>query len=129
MARVLVIDDDDSLLQVMGLMVKRAGHEVTTRNNVRAGLETAFAEQPDLVIVDVMMPELNGYQVCRVLRTNPRTKHIPLMVLTALYGHEFEQDAISSGADAYVTKPVTMEILREEVAKLLESGPINPIDD
>jgi CheY-like chemotaxis protein len=128
MARVLVIDDDDSLLQVMGLMVKRAGHEVTTRNNVRAGIETAFTEQPDLIIVDVMMPELNGYQVCHILRTNARTKHIPLMVLTALHGHDFEADAMASGADAYVTKPVTIEILREEMTKLLESGPINPID-
>src|SRR5689334_19014331 len=128
MARVLVIDDDDSLLHVMELMLKRAGHEVTIRNTVRSGIETAFAEQPELIIVDVMMPELNGYQVCHVLRTNPRTKHIPLMVLTALHGHDFEADAMASGADAYVTKPVTMEILREEVGKLLESGPTNMVE-
>jgi CheY-like chemotaxis protein len=128
MARVLVIDDDDSLLHVMELMLKRAGHEVTIRNTVRSGIETAFAEQPELIIVDVMMPELNGYQVCHVLRTNPRTKHIPLMVLTALHGHDFEADAMASGADAYVTKPVTMEILREEVGKLLESGATNQLE-
>src|SRR5688572_5215866 len=128
MARILVIDDDDSLLEVMRMMLKRMGHEVIPRNNVRAGIETAFAEQPELAIIDVMMPELNGYQVCHVLRTNQKTKHIPLMVLTALHGNDYEQDALASGADAYVTKPVTIEILREEVAKLLESGPINPIE-
>jgi DNA-binding response OmpR family regulator len=129
MARVLVIDDDDSLLQMMGMMIKRAGYEVITRNTARTGIETGFAEQPDLIIVDVMMPELNGFQACRVFRTNPRTKHIPLMVLTALHGHDYEADAMASGADVYLTKPITMEILREEVEKLLTSGPINLIDD
>lgn len=128
MARILVIDDDDSLLEVMRMMLKRMGHEVIPRNNVRAGVESAFSEQPELAIIDVMMPELNGYQVCHVLRTNPKTKHIPLMVLTALHGNDYEQDALASGADSYVTKPVTIEILREEVNKLLESGPINPIE-
>ncbi len=124
MAHILVIDDDQSLLDMIQLMLRRAGHTSTLMNNVRDGIQHAIAEQPDLIIMDVLMPELNGYQVCRILRKEARTADIPIMILTALNEREQRENAQDSGADAFVSKPVTMEILGEEISALLESGPI-----
>jgi len=123
MAHILVIDDDDSLLDMIRLMLRRAGHESTLIDNVRDGIQHAFTNQPDLIILDVMMPELNGYQVCRVLRKDARTAGIPIMILTALHEREQKENAEDSGADAFISKPVTMDILQKEIATLLESGP------
>jgi DNA-binding response OmpR family regulator len=125
MARILVIDDDESLLQMMGLMLKRAGHEIIQRLDARSGVEAVLNEAVDLVIVDVMMPEVNGYQVCTFLKQDARTKHIPVMILTALNEAEQRDNAEDAGADSFVTKPVTLEILRAEVNNLLTNGPHN----
>jgi DNA-binding response OmpR family regulator len=125
MARILIIDDDDSLLTVMSLMLKRAGHQVILRDTVRSGIETAFHEPIDLAIIDVMMPEMNGYQVCSVLRKDPRSSQIPLLILTALSGLEEKEHAEDAGADAFVTKPVTLDALRTSVEELLQTGPRN----
>jgi len=120
-----VLDDDDSLLKVMSLMLKRAGHQVIARDSVREGIETAFNERIDLAIIDVMMPEMNGYQVCNILRQDARTSYIPLLILTALDGHEEKENAEDAGADAFVTKPVTLDALRASVEQLLQAGPRN----
>jgi DNA-binding response OmpR family regulator len=125
MARILVIDDDESLLQMMGLILKRAGHEILQRPDGRTGVEAVLSESVDLVIVDVMMPEVNGFQVCTFLKQDARTKHIPVMILTALNEAEQRDNAEDAGADAFLTKPVTLEILREEVNDLLANGPRN----
>ena len=105
------------------LMLRRAGHQSTLVDNVRDGIQHVIQDQPDLVIVDVLMPELNGFQVCRVLRKDPRTQHIPLMILTALNEREQRENAEDSGADAFVPKPVTLDILTEEIDVLLNSRP------
>ena len=123
MAHILVIDDDQSLLDMIRLMLRRAGHQSTLVDNVRDGIQHVIQDQPDLVIVDVLMPELNGFQVCRVLRKDPRTQHIPLMILTALNEREQRENAEDSGADAFVPKPVTLDILTEEIDVLLNSRP------
>lgn len=125
MARILVIDDDASLLQMMSLMLKRAGHNPILATNGREGIDIARGEQPELAIVDVMMPELNGYEVCRILREDSETQHIPLLVLTALSQPEQREMAAEAGADDFVTKPVTRDDLVTHVDELLESGPRN----
>jgi DNA-binding response OmpR family regulator len=123
MAHILVIDDDESLLDMIRLMMRRAGHQATLINNVRDGIQHAFNDQPDLIIVDVMMPELNGYQVCHVLRKDARTTSIRIMILTALNEREQRENAEDSGADTFISKPVTMDILQGEINALLEAGP------
>jgi DNA-binding response OmpR family regulator len=125
MARILVIDDDESLLLMMALMLKRAGHEILQRQDARSGVEAVLSEPVDLVIVDVMMPEVNGYQVCSFLKQDARTQHIPVMILTALNEAEQRDNADDAGADAFLTKPVTLEILRTEVNRLLANAPRN----
>jgi len=110
---------------MMSLMLKRAGHNPILATNGREGIDVARGEQPELAIVDVMMPELNGYEVCRILREDSATQHIPLLVLTALSQPEQREMAVEAGADDFVTKPVTRDDLVTHVDELLESGPRN----
>jgi CheY-like chemotaxis protein/MinD-like ATPase involved in chromosome partitioning or flagellar assembly len=122
MARILVIDDDRSLLRMITIMLDKAGHEPLLATHGYQGIELARSEQPDMAIVDVMMPELSGYDVCRRLREDPRTANIPLLILTARAQPMDQQMAIDSGADDFVTKPVTLDDLIYHVDQLLASG-------
>lgn len=119
MAQILVIDDDSSLLTMMSMILKRAGHETLTATNGQDGINVAREQRPDLAFVDVMMPEMNGLQVCQYLRQDASTSHIPLVVLTALTGKEHEEDALAAGADRYLSKPVTFDSLAEIINELL----------
>ncbi|MCC6905223.1 MAG: response regulator [Anaerolineae bacterium] len=125
MARILVIDDDESLLKMMSLMLNRAGHETILATSGQQGIQIAQRERPDLAIVDVMMPGLNGYDVCRYLREDPQTMDIPLLILTALAQTEQRHEAQRSGADDFVTKPITRDDLIYHVTTLLQTGARN----
>lgn len=125
MAQILVIDDDVSLLQMMSLMLKRAGHDPILATDGHEGIQIARSKQPDLAIVDVMMPDLSGYEVCRILRQEPATAKIPLLVLTALSQPEQRDLADEAGADDFITKPVTRDDLVSHVDDLLRTGPRN----
>jgi CheY-like chemotaxis protein len=122
MARILVIDDDRSLLRMITIMLEKAGHEPLLATHGHQGIELARSERPDMAIVDVMMPEISGYDVCRRLREDPRTANIPLLILTARAQPMDQQMAIDAGADDFVTKPVTLDDLIYHVDRLLASG-------
>ena len=125
MANILVIDDDTSLLQMMSIMLKRAGHTTVLANDGKQGISVARDQHPDMVIVDVMMPDVSGYDVCSTLRKDPSTANIPLLMLTALSQPEHRGRAEDSGADGFVTKPVTRDDLVKHVDELLKTGPRN----
>ncbi len=124
MAQILVIDDDVSLLQMMSLMLKRADHTPILAQSGKEGIDIAHTQHPDMIIVDVMMPDRSGYDVCRELREDPVTKDIPLMILTALT-EEYREQAEESGADDFVTKPITRNDLVEHIDELLRTGARN----
>jgi CheY-like chemotaxis protein/MinD-like ATPase involved in chromosome partitioning or flagellar assembly len=124
MARILVIDDDRSLLRMITIMLEKAGHEPLLATHGHQGIELARSERPDMAIVDVMMPEISGYDVCRRLREDPRTANIPLLILTARAQPMDQQMAIDAGADDFVTKPVTLDDLIYHVDQLLASGAV-----
>lgn len=125
MARILVIDDDRSLLQMMQIMLQKAGHEPILVDSGMKGIEMAIQEMPDMAIVDIMMPDVSGYDVCRRLREDPRTMTIPLLILTARSQPMDRQMASQAGADDYVTKPVTLNDLINHVDDLLRVGATN----
>lgn len=125
MARILVIDDDRSLLQMMQIMLQKAGHEPILVDNGEKGIEMALEAQPDMAIVDIMMPEVSGYDVCRRLRADPRTMTIPLLILTARSQPMDREMATEAGADDFVTKPVTLDDLINHVNDLLRVGAMN----
>lgn len=125
MARILVVDDNADLLQMIRMLLEeRGGHEVMLSAEGEDGLAKARAHPPDLAIVDVMMPGINGYEVCRQLRQNPATAHIPIIILTARGQPVDREAALAAGADDYIAKPVTMAELLERVNRLLsQKGP------
>ncbi|MBN1426773.1 MAG: response regulator [Anaerolineae bacterium] len=125
MSRILVVDDDTSLLQMMGLMLKRAGHTAILASDGHEGIEIAKKEKPDMAIIDIMMPDISGYEVCTMLRQDPQTQDIPLLILTALSQHEYRKRAEESGADGFITKPVTRDDLVGNIEELLRTGARN----
>jgi pilus assembly protein CpaE len=119
LAKIYVIDDDQQLLHMVGLMLERGGHTITLINKPEEGLEKLKANKPDLLVVDVMMPNMSGHDLTRQIRTTPELKDLPILVLTAR-SQEIDRDtAIRSGADGYLSKPVTSQELIEQVDKLL----------
>jgi len=99
---ILVVDDDPTVLEVVARYLRRDGHRVIERSNGTDGLAAALAEHPDLVVLDLMMPGLDGLQVCRDLR---RTSMVPVIMLTALGEESDRVLGLEFGADDYVSKP------------------------
>jgi CheY-like chemotaxis protein len=121
MARILIIDDNHDMLQMLQMILEKRGqHEVITCHNGQQGLDQAFANLPDLAIVDVMMPGMSGYDVVKELRADSRTQDIGIFVLTARGQKVDKEAALDAGADGHIAKPVKMEDLLVEVEALLK---------
>lgn len=111
MPTVLIIDDDHSVLKLLDFAMTKAGFRVVLAGDGSSGLEKAQASPPDLAIVDVMMPDLDGYELCRRLRADPRTADMAIIILTARAQAVDRQVALEAGADEYLVKPVMPEEL------------------
>jgi len=120
MARILIIDDDVHLLKMLGLILERAGHETVLASHGQEGIELATSNPPDLVIIDVMMPEMSGHEVCKNLRANPITVDLPILILTARSQPVDREVALSFGADDFMAKPVAPKDLAQKVSELLD---------
>ncbi|HLF25186.1 MAG TPA: response regulator [Anaerolineae bacterium] len=119
MANVLVIDDDLDLLNMLRLMLERGGHTVSTTADGADGLNKARELNPDIAIIDVMMPGMHGYQVCRKLREDPATAHLAILILTARAQPVDREAALAAQADDYMSKPVSPTELLTKVNELL----------
>lgn len=120
MAKILVIDDDPELLRMIQFALeRRGGHEAVLSADGEDALAKAREDPPDLAIVDVMMPGMTGYEVCRKLREQEETASIPIVVLTARGQAVDRQAALEAGADEHVAKPVKMTELLEQIDGLL----------
>ncbi|TFH18036.1 response regulator [Candidatus Bathyarchaeota archaeon] len=120
MANILVVDDENDILEMTGIMLTSAGHEVLTASDGETALDVVKNNKIDLIILDAVMPGMHGLDVCRVLKRNPTTKVIPVIIFSALgTGVDMmleEQDK----ADAYISKPFTRKVLLEKVHQQLE---------
>lgn len=106
MARtVLVVDDDATTLEVLHTVLDLEEFDVLTASDGQSALDIATASAPDVIVLDVMMPGLDGYQVCRALKDDPRTSEIPVVLLTARDQPGDREQGIASGCDLYLTKP------------------------
>jgi len=120
-SRVLVVEDEESLLFTLAHSLKREGYTVITANRGDDGLKVAREQHPDLILLDVMLPGLDGIQVCRLLR---RDSDVPIIMLTALGGEGDRVAGLDTGADDYMPKPFGMRELMARVRALLRrSGP------
>ncbi|MBC7238092.1 MAG: response regulator [Chloroflexi bacterium] len=119
--RVLVVDDESALVEIIERALRQIDERIevaTAEDGFEAGLQTATF-QPDLLILDLMMPRLDGFQVCRLIRQDPATAHIKILVVTAYGSRENVQRALAAGADALMHKPIEINRLRRQVSALL----------
>jgi DNA-binding response OmpR family regulator len=115
----LIIDDDVDTLRLVGLMLQRQGYQISAASNGSQGLTKAFDERPDLILLDVMMPDMDGYEVTRRLRKNPATASIPILMFTAKTQLDDKVTGFEVGADDYLTKPTHPTELQAHVKALL----------
>lgn len=119
MARIYVIDDDEQLLRMVGLMLERGGHTTTLISDPVEGLEQVKTGKPDLLVLDVMMPDMSGHDIARQIRAAKGLETLPILILTARSQEVDRATALKSGADDYLSKPVTSQELIERVDRLL----------
>jgi len=117
--KILIIDDDLDTLRLVGLMLQRQGYQITAATNGQQGLERALTDTPHLILLDIMMPEMDGYEVARRLRANPQTVNIPIMMFTAKTQLDDKVAGFEVGADDYLTKPTHPSELQSHVKALL----------
>jgi CheY-like chemotaxis protein len=118
---VLIVDDEEVIVAVLRRYVTMAGYDQETAMNGREALERVAANPPDLILLDLMMPEMNGFEACRQIRSNPATAKIPVIVLTALRSQSDSQEARNCGATEFIVKPVTGEELVKRLKHYLGS--------
>lgn len=125
--KILVIDDDVDTLRLVGLMLQRQQYQVSAASNGTQGLEKALDERPDLILLDVMMPDMDGFEVTRRLRKNPATASIPILMFTAKTQLDDKVTGFEVGADDYLTKPThPTELLSHVKALLSRAAPKSP---
>ena len=117
--KILIIDDDLDTLRLVGLMLQRQGYQISAATNGQQGLDKAFEEDPDLILLDLMMPEMDGYEVTRRLRQNPSTIETPILMFTAKSQLDDKVIGFEVGANDYLTKPTHPTELQARVKALL----------
>jgi DNA-binding response OmpR family regulator len=124
--RVLIAEDEPNIVISLEFLLKGAGYEVTVARDGEEALRQIGTLRPDLVVLDIMLPSVSGFEVCRSIREDPVTRSIRVLMLTAR-GRESEmQKGIAAGADVYMTKPFATKELLEAVARLLVKPPLIP---
>ena len=117
--RVLVVDDARDVRNLIAAHLKRGGHQVLLAEDGKQALDLVHQEKPDLAIVDIMMPGMNGYELTETLRDIPATKDLPVIVLTARAGGADRAHAFRVGADAFIQKPFELQRLTDAVASVM----------
>ena len=123
MARILIVDDSPSQLMGIRRIVEKLGHEALTAEDGAAGVEVAKREVPDLILMDVVMPNLNGFQATRSITREPTTSHIPVILVTTKDQDTDRVWGMRQGAKAYITKPFGETELADMIQEWLGGGP------
>ena len=118
--KILVVDDEPTIVRLMEFILARQGHEMIVAVNGEEALEKIKSQQPDLVLLDIMMPRIDGYEVAQRLRADPATASLPIIMLSAKAQDEDIRKGVEVGVDEYVTKPFTPDHLVQVVAKYLD---------
>jgi DNA-binding response OmpR family regulator len=117
---ILAADDDEDILELVAFRLERSGFTVVRARDGEQALEAARREVPDLIVLDVMMPKMDGYEVTRALRADESTRRIPIILLTARVQDDDVQRGFDAGADDYVRKPFSPQELRSRVQAILD---------
>ena len=120
MARILVVEDNEMNMDVLTRFLQRDGHTVLGAGDGRQAIMTARNEVPDIILMDLSLPEMDGWEATKRIRNNPLTKHIPIIALTAHSSSADVKRAVEAGCDQYETKPLEYERLLKKVMGVLE---------
>ena len=118
--KILIVEDEESLLKLESILLTTKGYLVQGATTGLAALEAVATEAPDLILLDIMLPELDGFQVCERIKKNPATRHIPIILLTAKKTPEDINRGEEVGADEYITKPFKSAMVMQTIEKLLD---------
>ena len=120
--RILVVDDEEELVKALQIRLKASGYEVITALDGEEALSKARRDAPNLILLDLMLPKMNGYEVCQLLKFDQKYKHIPIIMLTARTQETDKNMGKETGADEYVTKPFEFDDLVAKIKELLEGS-------
>lgn len=120
MAHILIAEDERDIRELIKFTLTFAGHQITEAANGEEAVEKATEVIPDLILTDVRMPKMTGYEACKIIKANESTAHIPVVILSAK-GQDEEKDlGVESGADDYIVKPFAPDELTKRVAEILD---------
>jgi len=120
--KVLIVDDEKDFVEMLSDRLQAKGYEIIKAFDGAEGLEKARASKPDLIILDIIMPKMDGFDVCRKLKIDKEYKKIPVIMLTAKFQHSDINFADEMGADTYITKPLELGLLSDKIKELLRKG-------
>jgi len=120
--RILVVDDEIYIVHILDFSLGMEGYEVLTALDGEQAVEKARAEKPDLIVLDIMMPKLDGYETCKRLKADPATKDVPVILLSAKGRNVDQKVGFEVGADDYITKPFSPRKLVERINAILGHG-------
>jgi twitching motility two-component system response regulator PilH len=119
MAKILIAEDSPTAAEVLRRALSPLGHAIVTAGDGEEARDKLDSEHPDLLILDIIMPRLNGFQLCRAIRANPQTKDLPIIVVTAMDRESDRYWGLKQGADEYLVKPVDPAVLVAKVTSYL----------
>ena len=119
MAKILIVDDDIHATTLLEKVLAIKGHEATSVNESAETIQVANSTSPDLILLDLMMPEPNGFEVCKMLRADPIYAKIPIVIVTAMDDNESKETAYGAGANDYLIKPFRIDALAQAIETLI----------
>jgi DNA-binding response OmpR family regulator len=117
--RILLVEDEKDLVETLSFRLKSSNYEVLKAYDGQEGLEKARKEKPDLIILDLMLPKMDGYKVCGLLKSDSRYSKIPIIILTARAQESDKKMGEDMGADAFITKPFDAQVLLDKISELI----------
>lgn len=127
-AKILVVDDEPDVVTMIERMLRSEGFEVVAAYDGIAAVDLAETEKPDIVLLDIMMPMMSGYEVCQQLKSNPQTKEIPVLCVTSAQSHEAREASRAAGAHALLIKPFMPAELVAQIQRYLHSHEGQEVD-
>ena len=121
MKKILIVEDHADMRELLTWQIELMGFMPIPAKHGKEGVEKAVAEQPDLILLDIMMPGMDGWEAARTLRANPETKDIPILAATALFRDSDLKSCLDAGCNGYIVKPFTFQELQEKVREFIAS--------
>lgn len=119
MAKILIVDDDEQATTLLEKVLAIKGHQATSLNDSAETIQVVNSTAPDLILLDLMMPEPNGFEVCKMLRADPNFGQIPIVIVTAMDDNVSRENAYAAGANDYLTKPFRIDALAQAIDSLI----------